>query len=328
MNQTIKNKYLDPSALSRLGGMELVARLVVEGFISGMHKSPYQGFSVEFVEHRQYMPGDEIRYIDWKMYGKSDRYYIKKFEEETNLKSYLLLDTSGSMAFKSQEQKAKSRGRRAKSNEQDNLNDGIVVPKSSKLEYACYLTACLTYLMLRQRDSVGLVVFDDQLRSYIPPRSGPKHLGAIVSELEKVSPGRETNISETFYELSQRTVRRGLIIIISDLLDNPEQVLRSLKHFRHKKHEVIVFHILDPAEVLFPFDGPILFRDLETEEHLTVEAEMLRDEYRKQMNNLINNYKNGCGASSIDYVQMDTSVPFDYALSQYLATRSRIRFRR
>jgi len=296
-----KRTYLDPSAISRLAGMELVARLVVEGFISGMHKSPYQGFSVEFVEHRQYMPGDEIRYIDWKVYGKSDRYYIKKFEEETNLKSYLLLDTSGSMAFKSDESSG----------------------KISKLEYGCYLAACLTYLMLKQRDSVGLVIFDDQLRKYIPPRLGPAHLHALMSELENTSPGGETSISTTFHELAQRIVRRGLIIIISDLLDDPERVLRSLKHFRHKKHEVIVFHILDPTELTFPFDGPVLFRDLETHDQLSVEAELLRDEYLKQMNELIGVYKSGCRASSIDYVQMDTSVPFDYALSLYLSMRKR-----
>lgn len=296
-----ERKYLDPVALSRLAGAELVARLVVEGFISGMHKSPYQGFSVEFAEHRQYMPGDEIRYIDWKVYGKSDRYYIKKFEEETNLKSYILLDTSGSMAFKDNEP-----------------SEGI-----TKLEYGCYLAASLAYLMLKQRDSVGMVVFDDQLKKYIPPRQGPTHLHALMSELDNVSPGGDTNISATFHELAQRIVRRGLIIIISDLLDDPESVLRSLKHFRHKKHEVIVFHVLDPSETTFPFDGPVLFRDLETQEQLSVEAELLRDEYLQQMNQLLNTYKNGCNANSIDYVQMDTSIPFDYALSLYLSRRKR-----
>ena len=297
----VKRKYLDPAAVSRLAGMELVAHLVVEGFISGMHKSPYQGFSVEFVEHRQYMPGDEIRYIDWKVYGKRDRYYIKKFEEETNLKSYILLDTSGSMAFK----------------------DNGSSEKITKLEYGCYLAASLSYLMLKQRDSVGLVVFDDQLRSYIPPRLGPTHLHALMSQLEDASPGGDTDISTTFHELAQRIVRRGLIIIISDLMDDPEKVLRSFKHFRHKKHEVIVFHVLDPAELTFPFSGPVLFRDLETQEQLSVEAELLRDEYLRQMNEFVSTYKNGCNANSIDYVQMDTSVPFDYALSLYLSMRKR-----
>ncbi|HGE69695.1 TPA: DUF58 domain-containing protein [Candidatus Poribacteria bacterium] len=296
-----KRTYLDPNAISRLAGMEVAARLVVEGFISGMHKSPYQGFSVEFVEHRQYMPGDEIRYIDWKVFGKSDRYYIKKFEEETNLRSYIVLDTSGSMGFKS-----------------DKASNML-----TKFDYACFLSASLTYLMLKQRDSVGLVTFDDRLKTYIPPRNGPSHLHIIISELEKSSPGKETNISTTFHELAQRIVRRGLVIIISDLLDDPEKVLRSLKHFRHKKHEVIVFHVLDPAELMFPFDGTVLFRDMETQRQLTIEAEILKDEYLRKIKNLINEYKNGCNASLIDYVQIDTSVPFDYALSAYLSKRNR-----
>jgi uncharacterized protein (DUF58 family) len=294
-----KRNYLDPNALSRLAGMEVAARLVVEGFISGMHKSPYQGFSVEFVEHRQYMPGDEIRYIDWRVYGKSDRYYIKKFEEETNLRSYLILDTSGSMGFKS--------------NESQNA--------LTKLEYGCYLSASMTYLMLKQRDSVGLVTFDDKLNSYIPPRNGVSHLHAIISELEKSAPGKETNISTTFNELAQRIVRRGLVIIISDLLDDPAKVLTSLRQFRHKKHEVIVFHILDPAELTFPYDGYVQFRDLETQGQLTVEADFLKNEYLQRMKQLIDEYRKGCNESSIDYILMDTSVPFDYALSVYLSKR-------
>jgi len=294
-----KRTYLDPNALSRLAGMEISARLVVEGFISGMHKSPYQGFSVEFVEHRQYMPGDEIRYIDWKVYGKSDRFYIKKFEEETNLRCYIILDTSGSMGFKS-----------------DKSSNSL-----SKLEYGCYLSASLTYLMLKQRDSVGLVTYDDKLKTYIPPRNGVSHLHAIISELEKANPGKETNISLTFNELAQRIVRRGLVIIISDLLDDPANVLRSLKQFRHKKHEVIVFHILDPAELAFPYDGYIQFRDLETQSQMTVEAEFLKNEYLRRMRQLINEYKKGCNEGSIDYVQMDTSEPFDHALSVYLSKR-------
>ncbi|MBD3181310.1 DUF58 domain-containing protein [Candidatus Poribacteria bacterium] len=314
-------KYLDPGAVSRLGGMELVARLVVEGFISGRHKSPYQGFSVEFVEHRQYMPGDEIRYIDWKVYGKSDRFYIKKFEEETNLKSYILLDTSGSMAFKGEEPKTRGFLRRNVNEDRDKSSSSH--NNLTKLEYSSYLTACLSYLMLKQRDSVGLVVFDDQMRTYIPPRLGPKHLHVLLSKLEKASPGEETSISATFHELAQRIVRRGLIIIISDLLDDPESVIRSLKHFRHKKHEVIVFQILDPAEISFPFQGPILFKDLETQEQLSIEAEILRDEYLQHMNALIDKYRAGCRANSIDYVLMDTSVPFDYALSLYLSKRKR-----
>ena len=290
-------KYLDPVALSRLGGMELVARLVVEGFITGLHKSPYQGFSVEFAEHRQYMPGDDIRYIDWKVFGKSDRYYVKKFEEETNLRAYILLDASGSMGYTS---------------------NGL-----SKLDYSCYLAASLTYLMLKQRDSVGLVVFDTQMRRYIPPRGEPTHLNAITSVLEDTEPGEETNISKTFHELAQQIIRRGLIIIISDLLDFPQDVLAALKHFRHRKHEVIVFHVLDKAELTFPFDGPTVFRDMENQRLLPTQPEALKTEYLQQIDAFIRDYKRGCGAEKIDYVQIDTSVPFDYVLFSYLSRRRR-----
>lgn len=304
-----KHEYLDPNAVSRLGSLELVARLVVEGFISGMHKSPYQGFSVEFVEHRQYMPGDEIRYIDWKVYAKSDRYYVKKFEEETNLKSYLLLNISGSMG-------------EIKAEDEESSKDKI-----AKLEYGCYLAACLAYLMLKQRDSVGLVTFNDGMMRYIPPRHGSRHLHALMSELEDVSPSGSTNISVAFNELAQRIVRRGLIIVISDFLDDDiERVLRSLKYFRHKKHEVIVFHILDPAETEFPFDGTTIFKDMETDEQLMVEdASELRSGFLQDMDNLNNELRNGCRANSIDYVQMNTSTmtPYYTALSLYLSKRKR-----
>jgi len=292
-------KYLDPVALSRLGGLELVARLVVEGFITGLHKSPYQGFNVEFAEHRQYMPGDEIRYIDWKVFGKSDRFYIKKFEEETNLKAYILLDASGSMGYK---------------------YDGDEI---NKLEYGCYLAASLTYLMLKQRDSVGLAIFDTQMRRYIPPRGEPTHLRAILSVLEETTPGNETKISDIFHELARRIIRRGLIIIISDLLDFPQDVLTSLKHFRHRKHEVIVFHLLSKSEKDFPFSGPTIFRDMENQRLLPTQADALREEYLKELDNFISDYRQGCTANSIDYIQIDTSTNFAEVLARYLARRRR-----
>lgn len=291
------HKYLDPVALSRLGDMELVARLVVEGFITGLHKSPYQGFSVEFAEHRQYMPGDEIRYIDWKVYGKSDRYYVKKFEEETNLRTYILLDASGSMNYKYDEKTL------------------------TKFEYGCYLAASLSYLMLKQRDSVGLAVFDTNIRNYIPPRGAAPHLHAIMSVLEKAQPGNETNISAILHELAKRIVRRGLVIVISDFLDQPSEVLSALKHFRHRKHEVIAFHLLDSAEMTFPFEGPVVFQDMETGKTLQTQSEALKAGYLEQLNSFIQDYRRGCGSSLIDYVQLDTSTPFDYALSSYLSRR-------
>ncbi|MFB3041946.1 MAG: DUF58 domain-containing protein [Candidatus Poribacteria bacterium] len=291
------HRYLDPVALSRLGGMELVARLVVEGFITGLHKSPYQGFSVEFAEHRQYMPGDEIRYIDWKVYGKSDRYYIKKFEEETNLRAYILLDISASMNYKYDEKSL------------------------TKFEYGCYLAASLTYLMLKQRDSVGLALFDTHIREYIPPRGAATHLNAIMTVLENAQPGNETSISVIFNELAKRIVRRGLIIVISDLLDEPSEVLSAIKHLRHRKHEVIVLHLLDKAELTFPFEGPVVFRDMETGRMLPTQSETLRAGYIEQLNGFIQEYRRGCGASQIDYVQINTATPFDYVLSSYLSRR-------
>ena len=292
-----KHRYLDPVALSRLGNLELVARLVVEGFVTGLHKSPYQGFSVEFSEHRQYMPGDEIRHIDWKVFGKSDRYYIKKFEEETNLRVYLVLDASQSLTSQ--------------------FDDSGI----SKLEYGCSLAASLAYLMLKQRESVGLAIFDQQIRDYIPPRGVPTHLQAIISILESITAGAETDVATVLNDLAKRIVRRGLVIVISDLLDQPTKVLSALKHFRHRKHEVIVFHLLDSAEKTFPFQGAISFSDLETGQRLVTQADSLKSSYLEQLNRFIQDYQRGRGANMIDYVQINTDTPFDHALSAYLSNR-------
>lgn len=292
-----KHNYLDPLALSRIGNLELVARLVVEGFVTGLHKSPYQGFSVEFSEHRQYMPGDEIRHIDWKVFGKSDRYYVKKFEEETNLRVYLVLDASRSMAYQFDD---------------NNL---------SKLQYGCCLAASLTHLMLQQRDSVGLVTFDRKIRDYIPPRGVPTHLQAIISKLTETVAGDETDLSKVLSDLAKRIERRGLVIVISDLLDRPGEVLSALKHFRHRKHEVIVFHLLDSAEKSFPFQGSIAFQDMETGQQVTTQAESIKSSYLAQLKSCIQNYERGCGANMIDYVQIDTTTPFDQALAAYLSNR-------
>lgn len=291
-------RYLVPEVLSRLKGMELKARLVVEGFLIGLHKSPYRGFSVEFAEHRPYMPGDEIRRIDWKIYAKTDRFYVKEYEEETNLKAYLILDASASMAFKS--------------------------GKIDKLEYGRYLAASLAYLLLKQKDSVGLSIFDTKIRRYIPPRSASNHIHSLLKELGPVEPGGETNLSSTFHQLAEKIKRRGLIIVISDLLDDPEKVVRGLRHFRHRKHEVLVFHILDPWEINFPYHEPALFRDMESDEKLVVEPESLKREYKKRLEFFLNYYKSQCRDSLIDYVNLNTSTPFDRALFSYLTKRKRL----
>ena len=291
-------RFLKPETVSKLENMDLVARLVVEGFITGLHKSPYHGFSVEFAEHRQYMPGDEIKHVDWKVYAKTDRYFVKQFEEETNLKAYLLLDSSASMGYGS---------------------DGI-----TKIQYATFLAAALTYLMLKQRDSVGLVTFDEKIRKYLPPRSVSSYLHVILKELEGTKTADKTNVSTTFHQLAERIKRRGLIIIFSDLLDDPVKVISGLKHFRHKKHEVIVFQILDPLERSFNFKKDAVFKDLETGEQLATQPWHIRGEYRHLMTNFIENYKKQCRENKIDHIVMDTSQDFDRALIQYLIKRKRI----
>ncbi len=291
-------KFLNPEAVSKLANLNLVARLVVEGFITGLHRSPYHGFSVEFAEYRQYMPGDDIRHIDWKVYGKTDRFYVKQFEEETNLKAYILLDASASMSYTSH--------------------------SITKFQYATYLSAAMSYLMLKQRDSVGLVTFDKKIRKYLPPRSVNSYLPVILQQLHKTKTGAQTNISATFHQMAERIKRRGLIIIISDLMDEPEKVLSGLKHFRHNKHEVVVFHILDPLERTFNFGQDATFVDLESGEKIVTQPWHIRAEYCKLLAKFIELYKNQCLANRIDYVLMDTRENFDRALMQYLVKRKRI----
>ena len=291
--------YLKPDVVSRLSRLDLVARLVVEGFITGLHQSPYHGFSVEFSEYRQYMPGDALRDLDWKVYGKTDRLYVKQYEEETNLKAYLLLDTSGSMAYGS-----------------GTLN---------KFQYAAYTSAALAHLMMRQRDAVGLVAFDAGIQTYLPPRSVSSHLHTLLRTLQATTPeGADTDLSRTFHDLAERIKRRGLIIVLSDLMDDPDQLLTGLKHFRHRKHEVIVFHVLDPRERDLAFSRETRFVDLESGSQIATEPWHIAPEYRAHMNALINRFRRECRDALIDYVLLDTEEPFDTALFNYLAKRKRL----
>jgi uncharacterized protein (DUF58 family) len=292
-------EYLKPETVSKLKGMELRARMVVEGFIAGLHKSPYHGFSVEFAEHRQYMPGDSIRDIDWKLYGKSDRFFIKQYEEETNLKGYLLLDCSKSMAYHS----------------------GAEI---SKLDYAGMLSGALSYMMLRQRDSVGLVTFDQKIRRYIPPRSKSGHLHVMLKEIADQTPSELTDISHTLHEMAERIKRRGLVIIMSDLLDDAEKIISGLKHFRYNQHEVIVFHILDPRERDFAFGTDALFRDMETGEEITTSPYQIKKDFQRQVKAFAEQIAMACRQSNIDYHPIDTSMPFDKALYAFLGKRERL----
>lgn len=298
MTSVDKRKYLKPEVVAKLNNMSLRARLVVEGYIIGMHKSPYHGFSVEFAEHRAYGPGDEIRRIDWKLFGKTDRYYIKQYEEETNLRSYVLMDTSMSMTYRSS--------------------------KITKLDYGSYLAAALTYLMLAQQDGVSITLFDEGIRAYVPPKSTPGHLNTILAQLENVGVGTDTKIAPTLHHLAEKVKKRGLIILISDLLDEPEEVLTGLKHFRHKKHEVIVFHIIDRQETDFDFSVRTRFRDLETGEEITTEPWQIQSAYQRIIDQFQSFYKTQCRKRNIDYVPLYTDQDLDFALTSYLMKRKKI----
>ncbi len=289
---------LSAATIARLGAMDVRARAVVEGFVAGLHKSPYKGFSVEFAEHRQYIPGDPIKSIDWKVYGKSDRFYVKEFEEETNLRAYLVLDGSGSMGY----------------------GTGEV----TKFDYGRYLSAALAYLMLRQQDSVGLLLFDEEIRRFVPPRSVGKHLRILLTELERAKPAAETKLAETLHRLADRVKRRGLVILMSDLFDDQDEVLFALRHFRHKRNEVIVFHILDEAERRFGFQREAIFRDLETDEEMLVRPWEIQSEYRKSIDAWTTRYRRTCREIGVDYVPMNTETPFDKALLAYLDKRRRV----
>jgi uncharacterized protein (DUF58 family) len=289
-------RYLQPEVVGRLANMELVARLVVEGFITGLHQSPYHGFSVEFAEHRQYMPGDEVKHIDWKIYGKTDRYYIKQFEEETNLKAYLILDASKSMGYASE-------------------------GRMSKLQYASYIIAALSQLMIQQRDAVGLTIYDEEIRTFMPPHATTSYLKELLRRLDRIEPGNKTSTAAALHTIAERIKRRGLVIVLSDLFDDPAAVMTGLRHFRHKKNEVVVMQILDPLERSFAFGHDALFRDLETAEEMTTQPWQIRKAYQEAMKKFVDGYKRQCREHNIDYVLLDTSTPFDVALLEYLQKR-------
>jgi len=291
----------NPTELSKYGGLTMVARTLVEGFLTGVHKSPYKGFSVEFAEHRQYYPGDEIRHIDWRAYGKTDRYYIKEYEEETNLKAHLLVDASGSMGY---------RGKHA-----------------SKFQYAQYVAASLAYLMLHQRDAVGLALHDTRLRQMIPAKTSPKHLLRIIRALEHTKPGGETELAPIWHDLAGHQFRRrGMIVILSDCFDDVDRLLRALRHFRHKRHEVLLFHLLAPEEIEFPFGRLTQFRDVEVKGNKQlVDPYRLRKEYLKNFQAFCEKLKAKCGQMKIDYNLLRTDEPVERALGIYLTRRQRQR---
>jgi uncharacterized protein (DUF58 family) len=294
----MSNRFLDPEGLARVGNMELVARQVVEGFLTGRHRSPYHGFSVEFLDHRSYTPGDEIRTLDWKILARTNKYYVKLFQDETNLRAYLLLDCSRSMAFKS--------GAR------------------SKLEYGSYLAAALTYLMLHQNDAVGMVAFDDTIRHYLPPRARPTQFRRVLEVLDNTPAEGDTDIGAILHQVAERTKRRGLVIVISDCLDDPTSVINGLQHFRHDNHEVIVFHVLDDAELNFPYDRLTRFKDMEGVARVVVNPKTLRNRYLARLQDFLDRLKSDCFERKISYNLVNTTQPYDGFLAEFLEKRARL----
>jgi len=292
-----ERQFLDPAVVARLGTLELRARTIVEGFLSGLHRSPFKGFSVEFAEYRQYMPGDDLSTIDWKVYARSDRHYVKKFEEETNLDCHLMLDVSASMGYGSR---------------------GI-----TKHEYASCLAASLAYLMNRQRDACGLTAFDDKIVSMLPASARAGHLRSLLVTMSRLELGRRTDVSKPLHQLADSLSKRGMVVLISDLLDDPERVIRGLKHFQFRGTDVIVFQVLDPDEIEFPFDRPTRFEDLETEEEVMAVPSVVRSHYLKAIGDLIDRYKRDLGGCGIDYHLLSTREPLELALLAYLSTRAR-----
>ena len=292
------NRYFDPDGLARVGHMELVARQVVEGFLTGRHRSPYHGFSVEYLDHRAYSPGDEIRTIDWKILARTDKYYVKLFEDETNLRAYILLDCSRSMGFQSS--------------------------TVSKLEYGSYLAAALSYLMLHQNDAVGLVLFDEGIRQYLAPRARPTQFRRILELLEENAAQSDTDVGTVLHEVAERVRRRGLVIVISDLIDDEAKIANGLQHFRHDNHEVIVFHVMDDAELTFPYDRLTRFKDMEGAGRVVANPKSLRNRYLARINTFIDNLQTACYERNISYNLANTKEPYDRFLAAYLEKRSRL----
>jgi uncharacterized protein (DUF58 family) len=292
------NRFLDPAGLARVGNLELVARQVVEGFITGRHRSPFHGFSAEYLDHRAYTPGDELATLDWKIVARTDKYYVKLYEEETNLRAYILLDCSRSMAFSS----------------------GSV----DKLTYGSYLAAALTYLLLRQNDAVGLVLFDNDVRHYLPPRAHPTQFRRVLDFLDQQTSRGDTDVGQVLHRVAERIRRRGLVIVISDLIDNEAQIANGLQHFRHNHHEVLVFHVLDDAELTFPYDRLTRFKDMEGAARVVANPKSLRRRYLARMQAFTDTLRASCFERKISYHLTNTQQPYDVALAEYLDTRNRL----
>ena len=291
-------KYLRPEVIRQVARLDLRARFIVEGFLSGLHASPFQGFSIEFSEHRRYGEGDDVKNIDWNVYAKTERYYVKKFQAETNVTGYLCLDLSASMGYTFRQE-------------------------LTKFDYAICIAAALGYLMVHQQDPVGVVAFDTAIRAALPPRSKRTQLPAMLSMLANLKPAGATDVAGSLHQLAGMAKSKSLVMVFSDLLADPEPVVEAIHHLRHRGNEVILFHILDEAEARFPFEGLVEFEDAESAARLTLDARGMREDYLAALGQFQQSYKEECNKAGADYVAMDTSVSFDKALLEYLLQRQR-----
>lgn len=291
------NRFLSPEVLARISSLELLSRTVVEGFISGLHRSPYTGFSTEFAEYRQYMPGDDLRHLDWRLYGRTDRYYIKKYRADTNTQCHVIVDSSASMRYSS---------------------GGV-----TKLQYAQFLAASLSYLVSRQQDAVGLVAFDKDVRTQIPALSRTGHLRTIFGHLSNLEPGSETRASSVLHTIADSITKRSIVVVISDFYDEPDELMNAFQHLSFKGNDVIAFHVLDKNEIAFEFDEPILLEDLETEEQMHVLPDILAEGYRETIKRHIEKLREGATANRVDYELLTTDQPLDFALFSFLSKRMR-----
>jgi uncharacterized protein (DUF58 family) len=289
-------RFVDPKVLARVKDLELLARSVVDGFINGLHRAPYFGASIDFAEHRGYVPGDDIRRVDWRLYARTDRYFVKQYEADTNANFSVLLDVSKSMGFASQ---------------------GV-----SKLEYAKFLAACLAYLSHRQRDRVGIITFDEEVVSHVP--ASAKHFNVLLHTLDRATPSKPGRLLANLTLLAEHFKRRSIVALISDLYENPDDLLDALKPYSYLGNDLVVFHVLDPAEITFPYDQPSRFVDLESGEDTPVVPEDFADEYRRLMQEHIAALRSKCSDARVDYVLLDTSKPLDEALFSYLGNRERL----
>ena len=294
---TAPARFLDPELLARVGSLELLARAVVEGFMSGLHRSPFTGFSTEFTEYRQYNQGDDLRYLDWRLLGRTDRYFIKKYRADTNTQCHLFIDTSASMSYAS----------------------GTV----TKLQYAQFLAASLAYLLNRQQDSVGLVAFDEKVHTHVPARNRTGHMRTIFGHLSRLEAGGQTKLNESLHQLAEILTRRGIVVVISDFYDEPERLKEAFQHLRFKGHDLVAFHVLDQNEMDFKFDDPVLLlEDAETQEQMPVLPDVVMNGYRERMRRHVDDMRTCAAANHVDYEMLTTKQPLDFALFSFLSRRS------